>query len=32
VALKQALQRLALTIQTAELGLGGIGIGLQNQY
>ena len=32
VALKQALQRLAITIQSAELGLNGMGIGLKGQY
>ena len=31
VALKQALQRLAITIQSAELGIN-MGIGLKGQY
>ena len=32
VALKQALQRLAITIQSAEFGLDGMGVGLRSQY
>ena len=32
VALKQALQRLALTIQSAELGINAMGIGLKSAY
>ena len=31
VALKQALQRLAITLQSIELGLDGMGIGLKGQ-
>ena len=32
VALKQALQRLHLTIQSAELGFDSMGIGLKSAY
>lgn len=32
VALKQALQRLAITIHSAEVGIHGMGIGLKMQY
>lgn len=32
VALKQALQRLAITIQSLELGLEGMGVGLRSAY
>jgi len=32
VALKQALQRLAITVQSCEFGLDGMGIGLKSQY
>ena len=32
VALKQALDRLGVTIQSAELGIPGMGIGLKSQY
>jgi len=32
VALKQSLQRLAIVIQSAEIGIHGMGIGLKMQY
>ena len=32
VQLKQALQRLAETIQAAQVGISGMGIGLKQQY